>query len=72
MPHDRITHDQAVMGGKPCVRGLPVTVGAVLNLLAAGSSADEVVRTFPGLEPADVPAALAYAAWRLEEPGVVA
>jgi uncharacterized protein (DUF433 family) len=67
MPTDRITHDPAVMGGKPCIRGLRVTVGTILGLLAAGQSRERILQAYPYLEPADIDAALAYAAWRLEE-----
>lgn len=63
----RITIDPAVMGGKPCIRGLRVTVGAVLGLLAAKRSRDEILKAYPYLEPDDLDEALAYAAWRLEE-----
>jgi uncharacterized protein (DUF433 family) len=63
----RITHDPAVMGGKPCIRGLRVTVGTVLGLLAAGQSRERILQAYPYLEPADLDAALAYAAWRMEE-----
>ncbi len=63
----RITHDVAVMGGRPCIRGMRVTVGTILGLLAAGQSADDVLAAYPYLERADIQAALAYAAWRSEE-----
>ena len=63
----RITFDPAVMGGKACIRGLRVTVGMILGLLAAGHSKDEVLRAYPYLEPADIDEALSYAAWRVDE-----
>jgi uncharacterized protein (DUF433 family) len=63
----RITHDPAVMGGKPCIRGLRVTVGTVLGLLAAGQSRERILQAYPYLESQDLDAALAYAAWRMEE-----
>jgi uncharacterized protein (DUF433 family) len=63
----RITHDPEVMGGRPCLRGLRVTVGTVVGLLAAGHSAEEIVEAYPYLEADDVRAALSYAAWRAEE-----
>ena len=66
-PLTRITIDPAVMGGKPCLRGLRVTVGTVIGLLAAGRSRDDILRAYPYLEPGDIDAALAYAAWRVEE-----
>ena len=63
----RITHDPRVMGGKPCIRGLRVTVGTVIGLLASGHSQDEILEQYPYLEVEDIKAALAYAAWRAEE-----
>ena len=64
---DRITFDPAVMGGKACIRGLRVTVGTVVGLLAAGNSHDEILHAYPYLEQEDITQALACAAWRLEE-----
>jgi uncharacterized protein (DUF433 family) len=64
---DRITLDPAVMGGKPCVRGMRVTVGTIVGLLGAGRTQDEVLAAYPYLESADIHAALSYAAWRSEE-----
>lgn len=63
----RITHDPAVMGGKPCIRGLRVTVGTVLGLLATGQTRERILAAYPYLESEDLDASLAYAAWRLEE-----
>ena len=59
--------DPAVMGGKACVRGMRITVGAVVGLLAAGRSHGEILRAYPYLEREDIDQSLAYAAWRLEE-----
>jgi len=67
MDIDRITSDPAVMGGKPCIRGLRVTVGTVLGLMAEGVNRERILSAYPYLEPEDLDAALAYAAWRLEE-----
>jgi uncharacterized protein (DUF433 family) len=64
---DRITLDPAVMGGKPCIRGLRVTVGTVIGLLAAGRSRDDILKAYPYLEADDIDQALTYAAWRVEE-----
>lgn len=63
----RITLDPAVMGGKPCIRGLRVTVGTVVGLLASGHSTAEILQAYPYLEEEDIREALAYAAWRVEE-----
>jgi uncharacterized protein (DUF433 family) len=63
----RITFDPEVMGGKPCIRGLRVTVGTVVGLVAAGHSMADILRAYPYLEEEDVREALSYAAWRVEE-----
>jgi uncharacterized protein (DUF433 family) len=63
----RITHDPMVMGGRPCIRGMRITVGTVVGLLAAGHTVEEVLDAYPYLEREDVHAALSYAAWRSEE-----
>ena len=63
----RITLDPDVMGGKACIRGLRVTMGTVVGLLAAGRSPDEILDAYPYLEREDIEEALAYAAWRVEE-----
>jgi uncharacterized protein (DUF433 family) len=63
----RITLDPAVMGGKPCIRGLRVTVGTVLGLLAAGRTEEEIIKAYPYLQAEDIKEVLAYAAWRLNE-----
>ena len=64
---DRITFNPDVMGGKPCLRGLRVTVGTVVGLLASGHSNAEILQLYPYLEQEDIQQALAYAAWRVEE-----
>ena len=64
---DRITLDPAVMGGKACIRGMRVTVGTVVGLLAAGRSPAEILDAYPYLEQEDIDQSLAYAAWRLQE-----
>jgi len=64
---DRITTDPHVMGGKPCIRGMRVTVGMIVGMIAAGHSVDDLLRLYPYLEREDVQAALSYAAWRAEE-----
>ncbi len=64
---DRITIDPAVMGGKPCIRGLQVTVGTIVGFIAAGKTRDEILLLYPYLEAPDIDEALAYATWRVEE-----
>ena len=63
----RITLDPAVMGGKACIRGLRVTVGMVLGLLATRHSHEEILKAYPYLVAEDIDEAMAYAAWRVEE-----
>jgi uncharacterized protein (DUF433 family) len=63
----RITQDPAVMGGRPCIRGMRVTVGTIVGLLAVGQTHEQVLEAYPYLEPEDIYAALAYAAWRLQD-----
>src|SRR5688572_14755543 len=57
---DRITLDPRVMGGKPCIRGMRVTVGTIVGLVAAGRTTEEILRAYPYLEAEDVTQALAY------------
>ncbi|HEX6137772.1 MAG TPA: DUF433 domain-containing protein [Casimicrobiaceae bacterium] len=64
---DRISQNPAVMGGRPCIRGMRVTVGMVVGQIAAGQSIDEVLADYPYLERDDITQALQYAAWRAEE-----
>jgi uncharacterized protein (DUF433 family) len=67
MTLDRITRSPEVMGGKPCIRGIRVTVGTIVGLMAAGKSVADVLALYPYLEEEDIRQALAYAAWRVEE-----
>jgi uncharacterized protein (DUF433 family) len=64
---DRISLDPDVMGGKPCIRGMRITVGTILCLLASGHTEEEVLKAYPYLEREDIRAALTYATWRVEE-----
>ena len=64
---DRITIDSCVMGGKACIRGMRVTVGMVIGLLAAGQSHADILEAYPHLERENIGQSVAYAAWRLEE-----
>ena len=64
---ERITMDPNIMGGKPCIRGIRVTVGTIVGLLASGASFRDILETYPYLEEEDIRAALAYATWRAEE-----
>ena len=60
------------MGGRPCIRGMSLTVGAILELLAEGRTVNEIITVYPYLEPGDVQQSLAYAAWRLDRADVPA
>ena len=63
----RITFNPNVMGGKPTIRGLRVTVGMIIGLIAAGHSNQDILKSYPYLEEEDIREAQAYAAWRVEE-----
>lgn len=69
---DRITVDPEQCGGRPCVRGLRIRVSDVLDLLANGLSAEEVVAELPLLEKEDIAAVLRFAARRLGHPVLAA
>lgn len=64
---DRITHDPKIMGGKPTIRGMRVTVGMVVGLIGSGRTIEQVLADYPYLEREDVLQALRYAAWLAEE-----
>ncbi len=59
MASPRISHDPADMGGQACIRGLPITVGMVVGLIASGCSRDRIREAYPQLESADIDQALA-------------
>ena len=63
----RITQNPAVMGGKPCIRGLRVTVGMIVGQIGAGRTMDELLADYPYLEREDILEALRYAALRAQE-----
>ena len=62
--HDIITIEDGKRGGRPCVRGLRITVGDVLGCLAAGLSHEQILADYPELNENDIRACLAYAADR--------
>ncbi|MGL4942430.1 MAG: DUF433 domain-containing protein [Thermoguttaceae bacterium] len=64
---DRITWNSQVMGGKPCIRELRITVGTVVGLVSSGYSFDEILSEYPYLDRDDIQQALSFAAWRVEE-----
>jgi uncharacterized protein (DUF433 family) len=55
------------MGGRPCIRGIRVTVGTVVGLVASGRTREDILDLYPYLEAEDITEALAYAAWRSDE-----
>lgn len=64
---DRITFEPGKMGGRACIRGLRMTVGLIVGLIAEGASRDEILADYPDLEPEDIRQALRYAAWLTRE-----
>ena len=71
MTFTRITHNPAVMGGKPCIRGMRVTVGMIVGQIGAGHTIEELLADYPYLEREDILQALRYAAWLAEDREVV-
>jgi uncharacterized protein (DUF433 family) len=69
---ERITINPDQCGGRPCIRGMRIRVTDVLDLYAAGLSAEQILEEMPDLEPEDLQAALAYAARKLDHPVLVA
>ena len=65
--HPNITLDPALMGGKPCIRGMRVAVATILGLMATGHTNEQILSDYPYLTEQDFKDVLAYAAWRLEE-----
>lgn len=63
----RITFDPNVMGGKPCIRGMRVTVGMIVGMLASGHSRERILEMYPYLEPQDIDESLAYGMSRRNE-----
>ena len=64
---DRITFDPEIMDGQACIRGMRITASLILNLVANGLSAEEIIQDYPDLEPDDIRQALRYAAWLAQE-----
>ncbi len=64
---NRITQNADVMGGKPSIRGMRVTVGMIVGQIGAGRSIEDLLAEYPYLEREDILEALRYAAWRAQE-----
>jgi uncharacterized protein (DUF433 family) len=69
---ERITINPEQCGGRPCIRGMRIRVIDILDLLATGLTAEEVIEELPDLEMADIQAALSYAARYLDHPRLAA
>ena len=69
---ERITVDPEQCGGRPCIRGMRIRVVDVLDLLANGLTAEQVMEELPDLEPEDIAACLRFASRRLNHPMVAA
>jgi len=69
---DRITTDPEKCGGRPCIRGMRIRVSDVLDLFAAGLTAEQIIEEMPDLNAEDLQAALQYAARRLDHPVLAA
>jgi uncharacterized protein (DUF433 family) len=69
---ERITVNPRQCGGRPCIRGMRIRVSDVLDLFAAGLSAEQILEELPDLEMDDLKAALTYAAHKLNHPVLVA
>lgn len=68
---DRITFDDAIMGGRPCVRGMRIPVSVILKLLAGGQSHQRILADYPDLQPQDIEQCVRYAAMLSDERVVV-
>ena len=64
---DRITQTPGVMGGRPCIRGMRMTVGMIVGQIGGGVTIDQLLDEYPDLEREDILQALRYAAWRVSE-----
>jgi len=66
-PFDRITFEPGKMGGRACIRGMRITVGTIVDLVAEGETTEHILKAYPDLDPEDIRQALAYAAWLTRE-----
>ena len=67
----RITIDPEVCNGRPTIRGKRITAQTILEFLSAGESREEILRQYPSLEPEDIDASVAFAAWLMGRSYVV-
>jgi uncharacterized protein (DUF433 family) len=64
---DRITFHPQIMAGQACIRGMRIPVSLIVNLVANGMQAPEILQEYPDLEPEDIKQALEYASWLASE-----
>jgi uncharacterized protein (DUF433 family) len=64
---ERITFDPNVMSGRACIRGMRITVSLIVNLVADDMSIEDILESYPYLEPDDIHQSLKYVAWLAEE-----
>jgi len=64
---DRITFEPNILGGKACIRGMRISVSLVVNLVANGMTAPQIVAEYPDLEEEDIAQALKYASWASDD-----
>lgn len=63
----RISFSPGVLGGKACIRGLRIPVSLIVNLVANGMTAADIIKEYPDLEPEDIQQSLMYASWLAED-----
>ena len=66
-PFDRISIDPDIMNGRPCIRGMRIQVSLILNLVANGMTTEEIIKSYPYIEPDDISQCLRYASWLAED-----
>lgn len=64
---DRITFDPQIMGGRVCIRGMPIPVSVIVGQIAHGATFEEILKGYPDLEKEDIQQAVQYAAWLTQE-----
>ncbi len=64
---DRITFDPQIMGGRACIRGIRISVSAILGQIASGATFEEILEGYPDLEREDLQQTVEYSAWLKEQ-----
>lgn len=64
---NRITFDPNIMGGQACIRGMRIPVSLIINLVASGMTAEDIIKEYPDLKSEDIKEALRYASWLAKE-----